>query len=565
MRSFDTDPSVVTTDTRGQKVHRLSLEQNARLSRRFYEVAPGVWTLVGKGLSNQTFIEGPEGVIAIDTGECVEEMASALAELRQFTQAPLAAVIYTHFHYVGGTRAAFAEAGRDLPVFGHERIAQNLTRVSSEIAPAYASGLVHQFGLRLPAEGPDGLDGVGLGVFFRNPAHAPFTPGHVPVPTAWRGGEMATVAGLQVEVTHAPSDADDSVTLWFPQIGVCVQNIVWPVLFNIFPIRGEEYRDPQVLLTGIDHLIGLGADHLIGAHGPPISGRSEIRERATRSRDAIQFLWDQTVRGLNRGLTADQLAHAVRLPSSCDDDYLTTEFYGVAEHHVRQIAAGVRGWFDGDTAKLFPLEPVERAARLVKGFGGADAVRAQVLAARDDNDLRWALELASWLAGRGEAMAEDRRLLADVLRDVGYRSSAANIRNWCLTRARDLDGSADLSRLSEHRLRPQVLAALTPREALHQLRVLLDPDRAAGLDHHIAFDFPDAARAGLHVRNGVSVATDGAGAADTIRVASGDLVAMLGGQDTLTRAVAEGRAVLTGDEGMIRAVLACHDLPGLRG
>ena len=106
MRSFDTDPEVVATDTRGQKVHRRTLEQNARLSRRFYAVAPGVWTLVGNGLSNQTFIEGPEGIIAIDTGECVEEMAAALKALRAYTSAPLVAVIYTHFHYVGGTRAA---------------------------------------------------------------------------------------------------------------------------------------------------------------------------------------------------------------------------------------------------------------------------------------------------------------------------------------------------------------------------------------------------------------------------------------------------------------------------
>ena len=51
-------------------------------------------------------------------------------------------------------------------------------------------------GLRLPAEGPDGLCGVGLGVFFRNPDHAPFTPGGAPVTHPWRGGETAMIAGL---------------------------------------------------------------------------------------------------------------------------------------------------------------------------------------------------------------------------------------------------------------------------------------------------------------------------------------------------------------------------------
>ena len=55
------------------------------------------------------FIEGPEGLIVIDTGECDEEMAAALVAIREETSAPLAACIYTHFHYVGGTQALLAE------------------------------------------------------------------------------------------------------------------------------------------------------------------------------------------------------------------------------------------------------------------------------------------------------------------------------------------------------------------------------------------------------------------------------------------------------------------------
>ena len=564
MRSFDRDPSVVVTDARGQKTHRRSLEQSQRTSRRFYSVRPGVWCLVGNGLSNQTFIEGPGGVIAIDTGESVEEMTAALRDLRAHTKAPVVAVIYTHFHYVGGTKAVLAEAGHDVPIHGHERIAVNLARVASEIAPAYSSGLIHQFGLRLPADGPDGVVNMGLGLHFRNPEHAPFTPGHLPVTHPFRGGETLSLAGLTVEVTHAPSDADDSVTLWFPEIGVCVNNIVWPVLFNIFAIRGEEYRDPQGLLAGIDHVLGLGAEHLVGAHGPPISGAKEIRERTTRYRDSIQFLWDQTVRGMNRGLTADQMAHEIRLPAACDDDYLTTEFYGVAEHHVRQIAAGVRGWFDGDPARLFAVEPVERASRLVQGFGGPDAVRRQIEAARADYDLRWALELASWMSRRAGAEAADHRLLADVLRDIGYRTTAANIRNWCLTRARDLDGTANLDRLREHRLRAGQLTALGPRGALHLLRVLLDPAGVEGLDLHIGFDFTDARPAGLHVRNGVAVATDGAGAGSTIHATFADLAALLGGQGTLSGAITDGRVRIDGDPDAVRRALAAFDIPSLK-
>jgi len=564
MRSFDADPAQVGTGPLGQKAHRRHIAHSERLERRLYTPRPGVWCLVGNGLSNQTFIEGPGGLIAIDTGESVEEMRTALAEVRAHTSAPLAAVLYSHFHYIGGTTAALDEAGRaDLPILGHERIPLNLARTSGEIGPAYSRGLIHQFGLRLPPEGPDALVNEGLGLHFRNPEHAPFTPGYAPPTEFFGGGERLTLAGLTVEVHHAPSDADDSVTFWFPELSTCVQNLVWPTLFNVFAIRGEEYRDPEVLLEGIDHILSLGAEHLVGTHGPPISGAAGIAARVTRYRDSIQFHWDQTVRGLNRGRTADALAHEVRLPAACDDDYLTSEFYGVAEHHVRQIAAGLRGWFDGEPGKLFVLPPAERAQRLVEGFGGAGVVRAQAEAARGSGDLRWALELASWLAGRPGAEADDRTLLAGVLRALAQGTSAANIRNWCLTRALELEGALDLSRVAEHRLRPAQLAARPPRETFHLMRVMIDPDRAEGIDHHVRFDFPDAAPAGLHVRNGVSVATDGAGAGASVAVTWVDLIKALCGQTRLSELEASGAARLSGDAALTRRALAAFDLPGL--
>ena len=564
MRSFDADPAGVGTGPLGQKAHRRHIEHSGRLERRLYAPRPGVWCLVGNGLSNQTFIEGPGGLIAIDTGESVEEMRTALAEVRAHTAAPLVAVLYSHFHYIGGTKAALEDAGRaDLPILGHERIPLNLARTSGEIGPAYSRGLIHQFGLRLPPEGPDALVNEGLGLHFRNPEHAPFTAGYLPLTQAFRGGERLDLAGLAVEIHHAPSDADDSVTFWFPELGTCVQNLVWPTLFNVFAIRGEEYRDPQVLLAGIDHILSLGAEHLLGAHGPPISGAADIAARVTRYRDSLQFLWDQTVRGLNRGLTADALAHTVKLPAACDDDYLTSEFYGVAEHHVRQIAAGLRGWFDGEPGKLFVLPPAERARRLVEGFGGAETVRAQVEAARDGGDLRWALELASWLVGRAEAEAGDRALLAGVLRAIARGTSAANIRNWCLTRALELEGAVDLSRLAEHRLRPVQLAARPPREALHLLRVMVDPARAEGIDLHLGFDLQDAGTAGLHVRNSVSVATDGAGATTRLAVRWADLARVLGGEVRLSELEASGALAITGDASSARRALAVFDLPGL--
>ncbi len=226
----------------------------------------------------------------------------------------------------------------------------------------------------------------------------------------------------------------------------------------MFAIRGEESRDPRVLLAGFDHLIGLGATHLVGTHGPPISGGEHVRTELTRSRDAIPFMWDQTVRGVNKGLVHGELTELVQLPSVYGESYFQSQLYGLVEHHVRQIHTGLRGWFDGDTAQLFPVPPVERARRLIDGFGGADEVRRQVDAALADDDVRWALELATWLVRVDPDHADDRRRLAGALRTVGQRTTAANIRNWCLTRARELDGGVEVSRFRRHRFSKEQIA-----------------------------------------------------------------------------------------------------------
>ena len=569
--SFSGSAADTITLADGRVAHREHVAHSERLTRRFYELRPGVWCLVGNGLSNQTFVEGPEGIIAIDTGESVEEMADALRELRSVTQAPIVAVMYTHFHYVAGTRAVLDEdPSRSIPVWGHSRIATNRTRASAEIGPTYSRGLVEQFALQLPAEGPDGTLNVGLGQFFRSPAHAPFTAGHVEATQTFDAACSINVAGLQVDVAPAPSDADDSVTFWFPSLGLAVHNLVWPALFNVFAIRGEEYRDPRVLLRGIDHLRSLAAEHLAGAHGPPLSGAAEIHDRVTKYRDSIQFLWDQSVRGINRGLTGTELAAIVKLPATFADDYLTTQFYGVVEHHVRQIHAGLFGFFDGYEGELFPLPTGERCRRLIDGFGGREVVRVQARAALASDDLRWALELAAWLVraddehGSVVAMVEDRALLADVLRTVAQRTTSANIRSWCLTRARSLEGLIDTTRLYRHRLNHKAILSSPPSGTIGLLRVMLDPDRAEGLDVHLAWDFPDSPITGLHVRNCVACPTDGVGATATITCELSTWADIVTDAVGFSAALNSKQIAVRGDVVGAREALRCFDVEGLR-
>jgi len=564
VRSFDESGRQTVTLPTGQRVHEGHAAQSDVLTAKFEEVRKGVWNLVGNGLSNQTFIEAPEGIIAIDSGESIEEMREALRRLREMVTAPIAAVIYTHFHYIEGTKAIFEEGNHvsPLPIYGHEKIGFNKARTLAEISPAYARGIVEQFAVVMPTEGPDATVNVGLGFFYKNPAHAPYTPGYVPVTHAL--GEKATlsIAGMAVYAVHSPSDSDDSINFYFPEIGTCVHNSVWPVLFNVFAIRGEEYRDPRVLIPGIDNIIKWAPEYLVCTHGPALKGKDDIREKATRYRDSIQYMWDQTVRGINKGWTMDQVAHRVVLPDLYEVDYLTSERYGVTEHHVRQIYSGLRGFYDGDESKLFPLEPEERYGKLVQGFGGRAEVAAQCEKALVGNDLRWAIELGTWLVRSAGATTQERNLLATCLRVLAERTSAANIRNWAITRARHLDGSFPMDRFMTHNFNPKFMGEASAVGVVHTLRVLLEPSKVVGINHHVAFSIGDET-CGLHIRNCVAVPTDGWGATSLVTMSRDVFIAIVSGKKLWSESTAVGDVKISGDVEMVNRIRLAFDNKGI--
>jgi alkyl sulfatase BDS1-like metallo-beta-lactamase superfamily hydrolase len=317
-------------------------------------------------------------------------------------------------------------------------------------------------------------------------------------------------------------------------------------LFNVFAIRGEEYRDPRVLIPGIDNIIKWAPEYLVATHGPALAGKDNIREKSTRYRDSIQFMWDQTVRGINKGWTADEIATRITLPEMYDVDYLTSERYGVAEHHVRQIYTGLRGWFDGDESKLFPVEPAARYGRLIAGFGGRAEVASQAAKALSDDDIRWATELATWLVRSEGATQDERNLLAQCLRVIAERTPAANIRNWCITHARHLDGSFPMDRYMVHNFNPKFLAESAATGIVHSLRVIIDPDKIEGMNHHIAFTVGDET-CGLHVRNCIAVPTNGWGAQSLITMSRDIFMGVVSGRLPWSEAFAAGDITVSGD------------------
>ncbi len=485
-------------------------EHSRKMVQRVYKVAENVYSAVGFGLANSTMIVGRDGVIIVDVMESVEAMQAVMEAFRRITDKPVRAVVYTHNHtdHTMGVRAAVREedvrAGR-AEIYAHESMMNAVISNASVVAPILGLRSAYSFGVMLEA-GPQGKINQGIGpqtVFGARSFLAPTK--------TFRDTLDAEIAGVKLHLKYAPSETDDEIVVWLPdskllQTAEVIQGETFP---NVHTIRGTKYRDPVAWFKTIDMLRGFGAEHMVPSHGRPVSGRAEIEALLTSYRDAIQYVHDQTIRQMNRGLTPDEIVAIVgQLPPHLANHPWLGEFYGTVKHSVRQIYVGYLGWFEGDPTFLDPLPRPERAKRYVEMMGGRDAVVAAAGKALAAGEHQWAAELLTHVLRLDAADGEARKLKAEALRQLGFKTENTNWRNWYLTSARELDGtlnrmvaSGSMASLAA----PEILRQLPLAKFFEAMTVRLDPVKSRDAHLTVAFRFSDTGDAyAVEVRRGVA-------------------------------------------------------------
>ena len=263
-----------------------------------------------------------------------------------------------------------------------------------------------------------------------------------------------------------------------------------------------------------------------------------MRDAVQRAVDQVQLIHDQTLRLIAHGLDGRQAAEQVYMPSNQRGDW---ENYGQVESHVRQVYNGTIGWFGGDVYDINPLSENEEAARTVQMMGGPAAVQKAAASANAQGGLanwRWTLRLTSLLLEIDPADAEARKLRAAAARQLGQRTSAANVRGWYLTEALQIEGgmqfkgqplTVDAIRRFLGTPTTQALAAASVDENLQFVRYLVDPRKAEGLRQTFTLAVEGDPRIRrLELRNGVLVITDADAAAPThLRLTRQELAAFV--------------------------------------
>jgi alkyl sulfatase BDS1-like metallo-beta-lactamase superfamily hydrolase len=529
------------------------LTEHARtMEQGVYQVAERFYVAVGYGNANMTMVVGTDGVLLIDSLENAEAAREALADLRTVSNSsqPIKALIYTHSHpdHSSGSRGLLdpseVESGQ-IEIYAHERLVTGM-RGNPSLGIMGPLRLAYSFGWGLE-HAAEGLIEVGLGPLLRVG-----TTGFLPPTTTFSGSLDIEVAGVRVQLVEAPSESDDEIVLWFPDHGVLhVADVIQgECLPNLYALRGA-VRDIWQWIRAVDLLRGFDADALISGHGRPLTGPDEVRDLLTVYRDAMQYIHDQTVRQIARGLTPDELVEVVsELPPGLRDHPWLGEFYGSVTQTVRQIYNIYFGWFEGDPTFIDPLPRRERSARYVAAMGGRDAVVATATQAHEDGDFRWVAEVLTHLLRLDPDDHDARQLKAEALRQLGYQASNPIWRNNYLMAAREIDGTLDhVALLATLRAlgNPDVAAAMPIPLLLRGLATRLNPAQSDGVQLQVSFRCTDTSISyGLAIRSEVAEVLAGAPPDPTIDMQTTEptLRGLLTGRLPWPRTLEEGAATL---------------------
>ncbi len=539
---------IFATGAVGQSIDPELAEHTALFEKKIYHAAPNVYSAVGYSLGNSIMIEGDSGIIVVDTLSSVEAARQVREEFRKITPKPVAAVIVTHFHpdHVHGIRAFLDSPG--VEIYAQESLMENYVTQGALIGPILGVRSSYSFGAGMTAEERQGMN-FGLG-----PIYAPGTSTFAPPTKTFRDQMEVTIAGVKLRLFHAPSETPDHAAVFLPDSRVLISGdmIQGPAFPNIHTLRGASFRDPRAWVQSIDNMRALHADYLVPSHGQPVSGREKVEEVMRNYRDGIQFVHDQTIRYMNKGLTPDELVEKVRLPAHLADfkPYLRP-FYGTVPHSVREIYVGYLGWFEGDPVALDPTPPADSARRHVALMGGRDRVLSEAKGALDAGDPQWAAELATYLIKINREDREARQAKAAAFRKLGLAQKNTNWRNWYLAAAHELDGSLDLNgvlaRARTNFGAPETIAALPARVWVEGLETRLEAEKTADVHTTMAFWFPDTKEEySLEVRRGIAQFSDRPGRSDVaIEMDKKTLDQIILGRSSIVRALNSGQMKVT--------------------
>ena len=348
------------------------------------QVADNVYYATGVG--NTVMVTTDDGVVIFDTGLIIQSAKQLRALREQVSDAPVRYIVLSHSHadHVGGTRL-WQEPGSN--IIAHSQFEEE-QRYLTELDPYFYSRNRTLFPW-MPEEPTE----IGL-LNYR---------GIVPDIRVEEGETFRFEVGGTVfeAMGTAGAEGADNLVLWLPEQKILLTGDFFgpqfPQFPNVFTMRGEKVRKPMEYVASLDRLIPLAPEIVVPSHLDPTVGAQEIRDGMVRIRDAVQYVHDATVAGMNAGKSVYQLMQDVQLPPELD----LVQNHGKVDWAVKSIWEYYATWFHFDsTTELYPV-PAREVYPDIGAAAGEEALLSLARSYLDRNEPVKALHtiemaLAAW-------------------------------------------------------------------------------------------------------------------------------------------------------------------------
>jgi alkyl sulfatase BDS1-like metallo-beta-lactamase superfamily hydrolase len=547
-----------------------SLWRQSRLNMNhgLFEVVPGVYQVRGFDIANMTLVEGDTGVIVVDTLTSIEGAQAAMELYFQHRgKRKVSAVIFTHTHtdHYGGACGVLDEATLErgeVPIIAPNLFMEHAVSENIIAGPAMLRRAQYQFGPFL-AKGPRGQVDNGLGKSMAAGSVKLLRPTDLIMET----GDKRTIDGVDFEFQMAPnSEAPAEMHFYVPRYRLlnlaenCTHNF-----HNLLPFRGADVRDALAWSKYLGEALqmwGGKAEAMCGQHHWPVWGTQRIDTMIRQQRDLYKFAHDQTLRLLNHGLTATEIAEVIKLPASLEGAWHGRGYYGHIRHNVKAIYQKYLGWYDANPANLDPLPPVESGKKYVEYMGGAEAILSRARADFAKGEFRFVAQAVSHLVFADPDNAAARAMLADTFEQLGYAAESSTWRNAYLFGAQEL--RQGMPKVGPRPPMPrETLAALRTAQLWDVLGIRLNGPRAEGKHIVLNWHFTDTGETFvLTLENCALTYIERAQAATadaTFSLPRGVLDEVIAKQTSFPEAVAAGKIKFTGNAMRLGELMALMD------
>ncbi len=315
----------------------------------YLEIAPRIYRV--EGSCNSYLVVTEEGSVLIDPAGAAVAPDIFKRILEKF---PLKAVLLTHAHPDHSDDIAKWREGRGIPVVAQREFKKQFEYVTELEGFFKRRNAIWSGNPPVDIAGEQRLPQEKPGVFFADEY-------------------KMQVGGLHIKMLHTPGETPDHATIWIPERkAVFVGDNYYEYFINNSTFRGTMIRPVLGYIRALDAALAFDPEYFLMGHGFPLVSTKEVKKTVGDFRDALRYIHDETVKGINAGKDVQTLMREIRLPQKYD----IPQYFGKVEWTVHGIWQEYVGWFDENPASMY-AEPLDDLYPDLAGLAGEEKLLAR--------------------------------------------------------------------------------------------------------------------------------------------------------------------------------------------